>query len=200
MWPGERPSSFRPLVEVDEQPVEPPSQVTDQRTVLPPLKRTLQHLADVLPAPVPGPSDSVTAQAHLGPFRLASRPSHHPQVPDSARTARLSSLQLTGRPVFKSRPPRKQVPGTPGEFGAVTSICRKSRPPPALSRGDRWFFRSLDSTPRGHDPHLVRGRDDLEVEVASRPHEKAASDRDSTTGREDGKCFGPLGDLCERGG
>ena len=37
-------------------------------------------------------------------------------MPDSARRAHLSSLQLTARSVFKSRPPRKQVPGTPGEF------------------------------------------------------------------------------------
>lgn len=100
-------SSFGSLVELDEQPMEPPSQLADRGTVLPPLECPLQHLADPLPGPVRGPSDSVTPRAHQGSFWLCAPPTHHPQVPDSTRRAHLSSLQLAARHVFKSRPPRK---------------------------------------------------------------------------------------------
>jgi hypothetical protein len=108
------------VIQREEQPVEASSQVADRRAwaVLPSIQRRLQPLAHVLPGRVPdGLSDSVTRQVHLGSCQLAGRPTHHPQVPDSARRAYLSSLQLIARSVFKSRPPRKQVPGRPGEFG-----------------------------------------------------------------------------------
>jgi hypothetical protein len=118
--------------------VEPPPQVADRRAVLPPFERRLQHLADALRGLVRGPSDSVTPRVHQGSFRLARRLAHHPQVPDSARRTYLRSLQLIARSVFKSRPPRKQVPGRPGEFRQLSPITAGIRPPPgAIARGCR---------------------------------------------------------------
>jgi hypothetical protein len=49
----------------------------------------------------------VTLRMHLGSAWLVRAVVKHPQVPDSARTARLGSLELIARPVLKSRPHRR---------------------------------------------------------------------------------------------
>jgi hypothetical protein len=86
----------------------------------------------------------VTRRVHLSPFGLASRPSHRPQVTDSARRTHLGSLQLIACPVFRSRPPCKvSTRNRFGNFGRVSGTIG----------GGRFHHRDLErSQPgRAHD-------------------------------------------------